>query len=140
MDVTPIITRLKAQLSGFVAVGGAADVDQAIEHAPATPAAYVMPLAESAEEPSLIGLHQQRLALDFGVLIVISNLRDPSGAAAAAELATRRAAVRTALMGWVPDADTGEPVFFVGGRLLQFRDQRLWWTDEFRVFTHYRSA
>jgi hypothetical protein len=29
----------------------------------------------------------------------------------------------------------GEAVAYLGGRLLQFRDARLWWTDEFQVMT-----
>ncbi len=140
MDVTPIITRLRAQLTGWVAIAGAADAAAAVENSPATPAAYVVPLAETADAPDLVGVHHQRLMQEFGVVIVVSNLREPTGAAAAAELAARRLAVRAALLGWVPDASTGETVAFVAGRLLEFRDQRLWWTDEFRVMTDYRSA
>ena len=140
MDVSPIITRLRAQLSGWVFIGGAADADQAIETAPATPAAYVVPLAETADAPDLLGVHHQRLTQEFGVIIVLANLRDATGAAAAAELQARRTAVRAALLGWAPDAGNGEPVSFIGGRLLTFRDQRLWWTDEFRVMSDFRSA
>ena len=140
MDVTPVIDRLRAQLSGFVTIAGAGDLDAAIDGTPNTPTAYVMPLAESAEAPDLAGLHHQRLLQEFAVVLVVSNLRDATGAAAAVELATRRAAVRTALLGWVPDATNGEAVAFTGGRVLKFENQRLWWTDEFRVMTDYRSA
>lgn len=135
MDVTPIITRLRGQLAGagFVTIAGAADLDAAIEGAPSTPAAYVLPLAEQGEAPDLAGRHHQRLVQAFGVVLVVSNLRDATGAAAAAELAARRQAVRLALLGWAPDASNGEPVAFSAGRLLQFRDARLWWTDEFRL-------
>lgn len=140
MDVTPVIARLQAQLSGFVCIAGSADADQAINAAPATPAAYVVPLAETAEGSDLIGVLNQRLTQDFAVVLVIANLRDATGAAAAAELASQRLALRAALLGWVPDDLTGEPVQFVGGELLQFKDQRLWWRDVFRVMTYYRSA
>ncbi|MBL8351201.1 MAG: hypothetical protein JNL87_12925 [Burkholderiaceae bacterium] len=139
MDVSAVITRLAAQLSGFVVVAGAADLDAAIELAPATPAAYVLPLAETADAPALISVHEQRVVQAFGVVLVVSNLRDATGAAAAAELATRRQAVRAALVGWVPDAATGLPVGFTGGRLLQFRDGRLWWADDFELTTYYRT-
>lgn len=140
MDTAAIIARLKAQLTGWVAIGGAADVDQAIETAPATPAAYVVPLAESGAPPDLIGIYRQDLVQAFGVVIVVANLRDATGAAAAADLQARRLAVLAALLGWAPDAATGYPVVFTSGRLLQFRDARLWWTDEFEVSSEYRSA
>jgi hypothetical protein len=140
MDVSPIIARLKAQLTGFVLIGGAGELDAAIETLPATPAAFVMPLGEAPEAPDLVGLHHQRIAQEFAVVLVVSNLRDATGAAAAAELQTRRLAVRSALLGWVPDVSNGETVAFTGGRILRFVDQRLWWTDEFRVMTDYRSA
>ena len=140
MDVAPFIARLKAQLTGFVVITGAGDLDVAIGGTPNTPAAYVMPLAETAEESKFIGVIDQRLTQEFAVVLVVSNLRDATGAAAIAELATRRAALRAALLGWVPDAATGEPVQFVTGAVLEFRDQRLWWRDVFRVIAYYRSA
>lgn len=140
MDVSPFITRLAAQLTGFTAIAGAADLDAAIEALPNAPAAYVLPLAETAEESALLGVTDQRITQDVGVVLVVSNLRDAAGSAAAAELAARRLAVRGALVGWVPDPVNGEPVQFVGGALLQFAQSRLWWRDVFRVTTYYRSA
>lgn len=140
MDVSPIIARLKAQLTGFVLIAGAGELDAAIETIPAVPAAFVMPLSELADAPDLVGVHHQRVTQEFAVVLVVSNLRDAAGAAAATELQTRRLAVRAALVGWVPDALTGETVAFTSGRVLRFADQRLWWTDEFRVMTDYRSA
>jgi len=140
VDVTPVIARLAQQAAGFVVVAGAADLDAAIETAPATPAAYVLPLAESAAASDLTPVVAQRVVMSFGVVLVVANLRDARGAAAAAALERHRAAVRQALLGWVPDAATGEPVEYAGGRLLQFRDQRLWWSDEYRVVGYLRSA
>ena len=140
MDVTPILARLKAQLTGFAVIAASADADIAIDGAPATPAAYVVPLAETAEGSALLGLHHQRVTQEFGVVLVLSNLRDATGAAAAADLHAKRMALRAALLGWVPDASNGEPVSFTAGQLLQFRDQRLWWQDVFRLITDYRSA
>lgn len=142
MDVLPIITRLQAQLAGqgFVAIAGSGSLDAAIDTLAATPAAYVQPLAETATEPDLAGTTHQRIAQDFAVVLVVSNLQDAAAAAAAAELHTRRLAVRTALLGWVPVPAQGEAVAFTGGRVLKFENQRLWWTDEFRVMTDYRSA
>jgi hypothetical protein len=139
VDVTPIVTRLRAQLTGFPVIAASADADAAIDTAPATPAAYVVPLAETAEAPDLVGVHHQRLLQEFGVVLVVANLRDATGLAAAAELQTRRLAVRAALLGWAPDASNGEPVAFTSGAILQFKDSRLWWRDVFRVFADFRS-
>jgi hypothetical protein len=142
MDCTPVITRLRTQLAGqgFVAIAGAAELDAAIANTPSPPAAYVLPLAETADEPDFAGIHHQRVLQEFAVVLVVANLRDVAGAAAAAELQARRLLVRSALLGWAPDAASAEVVAFTAGRLLQFADQRLWWSDEFRVITDYRSA
>lgn len=140
MDVTPIITRLQAVLAGFVAISGAADAAVALDATPGVPAAYVVPLAETADPPELLGLYRQRVRQGFGVLIVVANLRDAKGAAAAADLQSRRLAVRAALCGWAPAPADGEPVIFNGGAIYQMDQQRLWWSDEFSVMTDYRSA
>ena len=140
MDVSPIIARLQAQATGFVVIAGAADLDAAIDSSPTPPAAYVIPLAEQATASDITPVVSQRVVSAFGIVIVVANVRDVAGAAAAADLVSRRAAVRTALLGWVPDAATGEPIEFGAGRLLQFRDARLWWTDEYRLITYVRSA
>lgn len=136
-----VATRLAEQAAGsFAFIGTVADLDAALAGLPrAAPAAYVLLLAESAEDPDLASLHHQRLRLEFAVVIVCQNLRDATGAAASADLQARRLQVRAALMGWVPDAANGETVAYTAGRLLAFRDQLVWWTDEFRVMTDYAA-
>lgn len=137
MDLTPIIVRLKEQLAGFVLVGAAADLDIAIGTLTTPPAAFVLPLEDTAQPNDRLGVHHQLVTQRFAVVLVLSNLRDATGAAAAAELAVRRRALRDALAGWMPDAATGEPVNFTGGRLLQFEDQLLWWRDEWSLVYDY---
>lgn len=133
MDVGNIIARLHEQLEGWVLVGGSADLDAAIAGLARAPAAFVLALDETALPNDRLGAHHQVLHQRFAVVLVVSNLRDLRGAAASAELAGRCAAVRAALLGWVPDAANGQPVAFASGRLLQFEDQLLWWQDEFTV-------
>jgi hypothetical protein len=140
VDVSPVIARLRANLTGFTVVAGSADLEAATASNATTPAAYVMPLAESAEPNDMLGLTHQRLTLEFAVVTVVANLRDATGAAATADLNGKRMQVRAALVGWVPDASNGEPVTFTSGRLLQFRDSQLWWIDDFAVRADYRSA
>ena len=141
MDLSLIVTRLKTELTALRSVGSCADLDAAIEGAVAMPSAFVLPLAESASDMALVGQTGQRIAQAFGVLHVVSNRRDGQGSAALDDLKTYRLALRAALVGWVPDAATGEPVTFRAGRLLRLDgDGRLWWMDEFELTTYYWSA
>ena len=141
MDLSLIVTRLKAELSALRTVGASADLDAAIDGVVALPAAFVMPLAESASDMGQLSSTGVRIVQAFGVLHCVSNRRDAQGGAALDDLKTPRANLRSALVGWVPDEATGEPVTFTGGRLLQLDgDGRLWWIDEFQLMTYYWSA
>jgi hypothetical protein len=141
MDLSLIIARLKEQLSGLKSIGASADLDAAVAGMAAMPAAFVLPLAESASGNDMLGSTEQRITQSFGVVQVLYNRRDALGAAALSDLAALRLALRTALVGWVPDDATGEPVLFTGGRLLRLDgDGQLWWTDEFELINYYRSA
>lgn len=141
MDLSLIVDRLKAELTALRSVGASADLDAAIEGAVALPAAFVLPLADSAQDMGLTGSTGQRIAQAFGVLHVVSNRRDAQGGQALNDLKTHRLALRAALVGWVPDASNGEPVLYKAGRLLRLDgDGRLWWMDEFELTTYYWSA
>lgn len=140
MDLDLVIDRLKATLTGVKSIGGAADLDAAIEGAVATPSAFVIPLAYSAQSANFAGAHSQDIKDAFAVLLVTSNKRDGVGAAALQDLRPLRMQVRDALAGWAPDATTGEPVLITGGRLLALSSGRLWWADEFSVKTYFRSV
>ena len=141
MDLSLIVARLKARLSALRSVGASADLDAAIDGAVAMPAAFVLPLAETAQDLAMTGATGQRITQAFGVLHVVSNKRDGQGGAALDDLRAHRLNLRAALVGWVPDSATGEPVTFTGGRLLQLDgDGRLWWIDEFALKTFYWSA
>ena len=141
MDQSLIVARLKAELTALRSVGASADLDAAIEGAVAMPAAFVLPLAETAQDMEMTGATGQRITQAFGVLHVVSNKRDAQGGQALDDLNTHRLALRQALVGWVPSEADGEPVTFTGGRLLRLDgDGRLWWIDEFALKTFYWSA
>lgn len=143
MDLQFVIERLKnwPQLSGVRQFGGAADLDAAISGSVTVPAVFVMPQTEAAAKtPMSSGVVRQTFVPNWGVVLVVSNRRDAAGTAALGDLAPLRKSVREALVGWVPDADTGEPVFGTGGRLLRMDgDGRLWWVDSFEFTTYFRS-
>ncbi|NRT54802.1 phage tail terminator protein [Sphaerotilus uruguayifluvii] len=134
MDLTPVITRLRqwCPAGTFRQIGGAAELDAAISSAPVTPSAFVMPLADRADDPYLASYHLQHVMRHFAIVLCVANRADATGEAAASELASRRSAVAMALLGWAPDESTGDPIAYSSGRVLRFADGRLWWSDEYR--------
>jgi len=141
MDLSAIVARLKAQLTGVKDVGVVADLVAAATGMVATPSAFVLPLADSAVDIGMLSQTGEKIAQTFGVVHCINNRRDAKGGAALDDLKTLRLALRAALVGWVPDASNGEAVTFASGRLLQLDgDGRLWWQDEFELTTYYWST
>lgn len=140
MDLSAIITHLRATLTGLRSVGGAADLNAAFGGIVATPAAFVLPLAETGAAMGLLTA-SERVTQTFGVVHGISNARDSTGSAALEDLAALRQNLRVALVGWVPYASNGEAVAFSTGHLLQMDgNNRLWWIDEFTLTSYYWSA
>ena len=134
------LARLKAQVTGMREIDGASSLDAAMRGAVSCPSAYAIPLTETGRELAHTGPVDQLITVLFGVLIVLDTARTAQGLDVLIELEAKRRQVRQALVGWVPDEDTGEPVTFAGGELVQFQgDGRLWWSDEFVLTTYYRS-
>ena len=140
MWLQDVIARLKAQVTGMREIDGASSLDAAMRGAVSCPSAYAIPLTETGRELAHTGPVDQLITVLFGVLIVLDTARTAQGLDVLIELEAKRRQVRQALVGWVPDEDTGEPVTFAGGELVQFQgDGRLWWSDEFLLTTYYRS-
>ncbi|MBU1352098.1 MAG: hypothetical protein KKB95_09420 [Gammaproteobacteria bacterium] len=134
------LTRLKAQVTGMREIDGASSLDAAMRGAVATPSLYLIPLTETGRELPHTGPVDQLITVLFGVLFVLDTARSGQGMDVLIELEAKRRQVRHALVGWVPEEETGEPVTFAGGELVQFQgDGRLWWSDEFLLTTYYRS-
>ena len=141
LDLQPVIARLQGAAAGFKAIGASADLDAAIDGVLAAPAAFVLPLAEAATAMDTTGRTGQRITQLLGVVLCVANRRDAKGAAALNDLHALRLLVRAALVGWIPNADTAEPVHFLAGRLMKMDgDGRLWWIDEFELVDFYWSA
>lgn len=138
MDLSPVVARLKEALVGFVAIGSAADIE-AIGNGPVfTPSAFVAPMSESAEVDGEVGPFDQRVTTLFSVILVVSNVSDETGAAALGGLQAMRDQVMQALLGWSPDAEFGEPIYYHGGDLGRFADSQMWWVDRFTVANYLR--
>lgn len=140
MDLSVICQRLKERISGVREISESAGLDAAMRGNLAAPAVYLVPLSESGTELDHTGEVDQMVHQVFGVIQVVETL-EPLGGSGVIELKDLRRQVKSALLGWVPDDETGEPVLFLGGELVQFNgDGRLWWSDEFRLKTYDRST
>lgn len=141
MDLSPILARLKTQLNGLKSIGQSADLAAAKTGMLALPGMFLVPLKEVGSADDMTSSTSQQIVQTFGVVIGVRNQRDAGGAAALDELHPWRMALRTALVGWVPDEQTGEAVHFTSGSLLEIdTEMRLWWMDEFNLTTYYWSA
>jgi hypothetical protein len=138
IDLAPLVlARLRACLTGFVAIEGAAELDAAMAAAaPGTPAAYVLPLAMGAGELLYASQYHQRLDTMVGVVLCCSNASDARGEAAMTDLTGLRRQVILALCGWAPWA--GEMVAMDGGAIIGLKDGCLWWRDDFRAVSDLR--
>ena len=140
MKTQEIIDRLKAQcpLLGN-RVAGSADYDLAIEsNTFNTPCAYVVELSKSSEPNKLFGGHSQRVTVQIGVMMIVSNQRDATGHAAHEDLQAVSLEVWNALCGWQPlDADV--PIEHLAGRSSGSYDLNRFWADVFTASYHYRK-
>lgn len=135
MDLSPILAHLRAELSGFLAIGSAADLDAVSQGVVPAPACYLVPVGEVAQPNAIVGGFTQRVEVSFMVVVVSRNLADATGAAALAGLEGLRQAVKRALVGWAPDAEHRDQIAFTGGDLVKFEHQLMWWADNFSVST-----
>lgn len=142
MDLSPFLSRLRDRLVDMPLreIDAAAGLEAALAGNRAAPAVYVVPLSERGTALPHTGDVDQLETRLVGVLQVVETLQ-PSGASGVVDLAALRDRVKRALIGWVPEPETGEPVLFMGGELVQFGgDGRMWWSDEFSFNGYYRST
>lgn len=138
-----IIARLQVLVPQLRQIEGAIELDAALSsdaHARIdTPAAFVVPLSDMpSDDESFSGQTIQQVVGSVAIVFCLDSYRDELGQAAAADLNALRVAVRRALLGWVADPDTGEPVRAGKGQLLDFGGGRTWWADEYDI-TYYWS-
>jgi hypothetical protein len=133
MDLSPIITRLKASNIGLKKVGDSADLDAALRAtATPSPSAFLILNGETNSDEDA-DFDSIALEVTFSVVLALSNKRDAKGSAATLDLSVIRPKVIKALVGWIPDADSGYPIEYSSGRILRFEDGVIWWGDEYKV-------
>lgn len=135
------IARIVDQVPTLKSVKGAVDfAAAAVDGVKQLPAAFVIPLSESAGEQQHASMSTQQTTRSlFGVIYAAQNLRDMRGEKALTGIIALRLAVFAAIYGWPPSADF-DPCEFSGGRILQLTDQVLWWQDDFVTQSIIRSA
>lgn len=137
MNITNIINEIKAKCPTFQQrVAGAAEYEGLRNSSNLrVPAAYVVPMDESASANATQNSIMQTLTESFMVVVVISNQADPRGQDAYNQLHALRKELWRAILGWVPDEDY-EPIEFSGGSILNMDRFRLDYGYEFTsVFT-----
>jgi hypothetical protein len=118
-------------------IGGAADLPLVSGETLAVPAAFVVPLAESASPNTLsAGLHQV-ITNRFGVVVCLDNartedggLREKRGLTAALELAAIRTWLFSRLLNWKPTW-AWQPLEYSASRLIDMDRAMFWWIYEF---------
>lgn len=141
LDLDAFIARIKARVPAFKLVEGALELEKVLAGTrPVSPAAYVVLQEERGTDAGELGVTDQVMDALVSVILLVDTSNDPTGKRAAGLLATLRKDVRKALVGWVPDASTGEPVVFERGLLLSFESGRSCWADEFSLTYYYEGS
>lgn len=134
MNLTPIINALRKRCPTFERrfAGAAEWAGLTIEHAPAMPAAYVVPLREDASENESQNGYSQTITNTFGVIVLVSNTADVRGQGATATLDSLKPELfRALLSGHQEPKDEYSEIVYEGGSLLYMDDARLAYQLEF---------
>lgn len=140
MNLSSIVSRIDALCPAFKVVGGAADLDAALTaSAPAAPACYVVPLADTTVQTVGTAFVLQTVEVEFGAIIVLRNTRSSAGSEGLADLDTLRQSLRDALLNHTPTGAV-QPITFTHGALFDFKPGLMWWQDGYRTAHHIRST
>jgi hypothetical protein len=125
MKITPVIEQLRAYAHGFEQrVAGGLDWDPTADSAKLEiPAAYVIAVGDSADEPSAQNVITQDVRDAIDVCVVLPTV-DERGQSVVDVLHDVRAQLWRALVGFEPDPETG-PLLYDGGQLLLLDRERV---------------
>lgn len=139
-NLRPLIeARISTQIPAFKEVAGAADMANIMAGRLTDSGCYIFQERVTATDSQLVGATMQRLTVAFAVLIVVRNVKDARGGDAADASYTLQAALKTALLGWAPDA-SAEPLEYSGGALVSFASGFFIWKDTFTTHQFIRST
>lgn len=132
-DVAAVIARLAA-LPELQSVQGAAEyaaITSIKDFSPAS--AYVVLLREDAADEPPPRHNPQRALVTFGVVVANSHYADRTGGDAVAGLRPLIGAVRTSLIGWLPDMRGARPVHWLQGDLVEYDAGMILWREIFQT-------
>jgi hypothetical protein len=143
MKLDEIVDRLKAvAMPPLRLVGKSADMPSAqgqSRGAVQSPSAYVLPIGDNATPNRFAtGAHIQEVAETFGILIVVRDLSDAKGGAAASSFSAVKGAVRDALISWTPN-NADMPIDLVDGRMVDVINGEVWWLERYRSTSQLRK-
>ena len=135
-----IQARLTAEVPALKLVAGAAELAALRNNPPKSrqPAAYVLPIADTAGPNSVAMAVSQQVTERFGVALALGSHEDPRGGAASEAMETVKRAVRDALLGWPPETGM-EGCHYAGARTIDFRGGVVWLLLEFTTTYHIRK-
>lgn len=131
--IAETIAHLKATTgeTGLKLIEGAAEFQKIVEQQKnprATPAAYVIPVRETAQPSATYGRVRQQRKGGVTIVLVVKNVADARGEAAHGDMVDLRNLVDAQLLGWSP-SEQHDPYQFGGGGLAAFKDGHMWWQD-----------
>lgn len=139
MNLSAVIDRLKTSCPEFRVIGGMAEFDASLSAPTATPACYVLPQGDRADEAQGIKFAIQTVTVDFAILLCVRNAKGLHGQSAFDDLEPLRQSVRNAIYGYTPP-DATAMISFTGGQLLDFQPGLMWWQDGYQTAHHIRST
>lgn len=137
MDYDAIILALRDRCAEVFGnrVAGAAEFEVLPHSAKLlVPAAYVIPLDDSAEAQASSNGYMQTIKDSFSVVVVLSNSNDERGQTSIHGITAVRKAVWKALLGWQPDVQH-DRIEYEGGQLLSLDRARMYYQLEFSADT-----
>lgn len=125
MKITPVIEQLRTYATGFSKrVAGGLDWDPTADSAKLEiPAAYVIAVGDSADEPMSQNVYTQDVRDAIDVCVVLPSV-DERGQSVVDVLHDVRAQLWRALVGFAPDDESG-PLLYDGGQLLLLDRERV---------------
>ena len=132
ISVSEAVAERLSTMDEYRDVLGALDI-AGLRAPPRMPAAFVLPLSESAGENRAPGAGAvQQVTATIGVAIVLAAPGDPGGTRARDQLTDVLQVTRARLTGWRP-GPRYEPLAFRRGQLLEVDEGRVMWQDEFET-------
>ena len=136
ISLTPACVILKA--TGFRHCQGVLEFAALAEAPRVVPALFVIPSTDSAQPNRMNGVHDQKVALSFDVVLVLGGAARADGKASD-ELTQQVSRIVQALIGvMLPGASSA--IEYAGGRLLSADISRVAWAIRFTCGYHLRKA